>query len=117
MYLNDASIDLLCPALLPELRVPRFFPIDYQLQMRNLHDFDGRHPGYRCSDIGGVQWPSLFIGGPSTGSRLHVDSHGTRFWMGVLEGTKTFRLVSPRDTRHLRKSTHCASVEGAAAAL
>jgi len=90
LYLHDKSIDVLCPALLDELRVPRFFRTDYQLQvplyLRNRHS---------CPSKLKMSHPSLFLGGKGTQSGLHADSRGSRFWMALLSGKKRFRIFSP----------------------
>ena len=117
LYLQDAAIDVVCPALFREMDVPRYFPVDYQLQARNLRDGEIRHEGWHCSKTGGNSWPSIFVGGASTGSGLHVDRGATRFWMAVLEGTKTFRLLAPQDTQLLTRSKHCKSQPGGQAEL
>jgi hypothetical protein len=92
VYMHDASIDVLCPDILTDLRVPKYFQVDLQkqlpLEIRSRHKCDSEH--------GGASHPSLFIGAPQTSTGLHIDSRETSFWMVVLSGTKTFRLVHPQ---------------------
>merc|ERR1711907_442864 len=93
LYLHDAGIDSMCPELLNDLRVPKYFQLDFQKQLPD--DIRSRH---KCntSDNGGPTHPSIFLGQSRSVTGLHIDSRATRFWMAVLKGTKTFRLVNPR---------------------
>eukprot|EP00966_Prymnesium_polylepis_P187220 4340067-Prymnesium_polylepis.1 len=45
LYLHDAPIDVICPALLDAIDVPRYFPVDYQLQVGAFW----RRPTHRCA--------------------------------------------------------------------
>jgi len=107
LYLHDQSIDILCPALLEELRVPRYFPVDYMTQLppdlRQQHGCESEHgaPGH----------PSIFIGPAGTQSGLHTDAYASRFWMAVITGTKWFRIFQPSDAVHLYPTEDVASVK------
>ena len=92
LYLHDQSIDILCPALFDDIRVPRYFPTDYMSQMpkpyRMVHGCK--------SDHGNPGHPSLFMGPGGSQSGLHADTIASRFWMAVLHGTKRFRLIDQK---------------------
>ena len=107
LYLHDAPLVHSCPALLQRLRAPRFFPVDFLQQM------DAHMPWEAgCVPRKLQHHPSLFVGAGSSRSGLHRDALGTRFWMAVLSGTKTFRLTSQRDSLELksRRPTNCDAV-------
>ena len=98
LYLHDSPLHHHCPALLRRLRSPKYFPVNLLQQLG---------PGvasHRADGCGALSIkPSLFIGAASSRSGLHVDAHGTRFWMGVLHGTKMWRLADPRSSAKLRR--------------
>ena len=59
LYLHDQSISMLCPALLDDLRAPRFFPIDLLRQVPSSDARQGRHDAASCAK----SWhPSIFVG-------------------------------------------------------
>jgi len=93
LYLHDAGIDSLCPELLNDLRAPKYFQIDLQKQLPDA--IRNRHKCNTTSN-GGPTHPGIFLGESKSITGLHIDSRATRFWMAVLSGTKTFRLVNPR---------------------
>lgn len=96
LYLHDQSINLFCPALLDDVRAPRYFPVDFLRQVPSSDARQGRASASSCA----LSWhPSLFVGRAGSESGLHADSMSTRFWMGVVRGTKQFRLASPADAR------------------
>lgn len=96
LYLHDQSINLFCPALLDDVRAPRYFPVDFLRQVPSSDARQGRPSATSCA----LSWhPSIFVGRSGTESGLHADSMSTRFWMGVVRGTKQFRLASPADAR------------------
>ena len=132
LYLHDAPLEIYCPALLAKLRAPkcarrlshsprwrghhlapsraftralRYFPVDFRQQMGPQAD-NGDAP---CSSSRRHAHPSLFLGPARTQSGLHRDSMATRFWMGVLQGTKTFRITDQVDSLVLksRRPTSC----------
>lgn len=115
LYLWDKSIDVLCPRLLDQLRVPRYFPVDYTQQCATAWARMHRH---LCSDnsrTGAAGHPAIFIGPAGTGSGLHADSEASRFWMVVLKGQKRFRLIAPADAlAHLHPTDVVAAGGGAA---
>lgn len=104
LYLHDASIDVLCPALLDELRPPRHFPVDYlqQYGAAQARRRAGALPDCRPGPLGAAPHPSLFVAPAASSTGLHRDAGGTRFWMAVLSGRKKFRLLSPADSLALR---------------
>ena len=98
LYLHDSPLHHHCPALLGKLRSPRYFPVNL------LHQLGPGTASHRDQSCGPFSIkPSLFVGAASSRSGLHVDAHGTRFWMGVLRGTKTWRIVSPEAGADLRR--------------
>ncbi len=56
-------------------RIPEYFTHDY-LKRTSEGSL------YRSS------WPSLFVGGPSVRSDLHVDAFASHFWMLLMHGKK-----------------------------
>lgn len=90
LYLHDAPIEKLCPAALAELRAPRYFPVDYRMQLAKWAPPAEGAEGERCELR---HHPSIFIGRGGSQSGLHRDSEGTRFWMAMLRGEKSFRLL------------------------
>lgn len=86
-YLHDASLQQLCPELLEEVIIPKFFSLD--LTQHLPEGFNHNYPSN--------YWPSLFIGpGGSTNSALHADILDTAAWMGVVKGRKHWRIVPPQ---------------------
>merc|ERR1712216_45970 len=86
LYLFDASLDLICPEMLitGAVLAPRYFPEDIteQLPLPWLKQDAGHGCVPRADPEGhGHGFPSIFIGGASTESKLHVDSKCTRFYM------------------------------------
>lgn len=101
LYLHDAMLELFCPELLEKLRAPRYFPVDY------LRQIGPHRPPSDCLSYS--FHPSLFLGAAHTQSGLHRDSRSSRFWMAVIKGTKTFRILDPADSLTLkaRRPTEC----------
>ena len=104
LYLHDAGIDYFCPALFEYFKVPKYFPIDFQLQhpedSRGDCDPDTKELPRRMSMMG-RDHPSIFIGPQNSESKTHVDARRTRFWMAMINGTKHWHMFHPRDTRYL----------------
>lgn len=98
LYLHDAPIHHHCPALLSKLRSPRFFPVNY---IKQLGFGSGASRKSGCGPFG-IK-PSMFVGAGGSQSGLHIDAQGTRFWMAVLSGTKTWRVVTPQDAWGLKR--------------
>ena len=97
LYLHDQSIDILCPTLLDDLRVPRYFPVNIMHQVPQA--IRKRHG---CtSNYGAPGHPSIFLGPGGTESGLHADWGSTRFWMMVIKGTKWFRIFNDSDAPFL----------------
>jgi len=106
-YLHDASVDILCRELFEDIRVPGYFAMDLKqalprpLRHLHAHECHGSQGGGLGSGANAIH-PSLFMSHQvkgaleATGSGLHTDGEATRFWMAVLNGTKTFRLVDPK---------------------
>jgi hypothetical protein len=92
LYLHDAPLASICPKLLDDVVVPRYFSAD--IMQRIPSSTHRSWAGYRD------YWPSIFIGGEETGSALHADWCNTQAWMGLVAGRKRWRIVHPRD-RHL----------------
>ena len=98
LYMHDAPIHHHCPALLGKIRAPRFFPANY---LKQLGPGSGSSRAEGCGPLG-IK-PSLFIGAGGSQSGLHIDAHGTRFWMAVMSGTKTWRVVDPTSAAELKR--------------
>jgi len=87
-YLHDASLHTLCPELLEEVVIPKYFSLD--LTQHLPQGFNFHYPAH--------YWPSLFIGpGGKSSSALHADILDTAAWMGVVQGKKHWRLVPPSE--------------------
>ena len=101
LYLHDAALHYHCPRLLERLRAPRYFPVDHLRQSGPARVTSGCDPA--------LGHPSLFVGAAASQSGLHRDSKGTRFWMAVLAGTKTFRATDAATSLALkaRRPTAC----------
>lgn len=84
IYLHDQSVEALCPALLDDIRVPRYFPC-------NAHELFPQDLVTACPEL--HQSPSIFIGPEGTGSPMHADAYGAKFWQAVLRGTKLWLLL------------------------
>jgi len=104
LYLFDAPLHYHCPALLQRLPVPRYFPVDFKLQLGPSYE---RGLGDSCSAA--FHHPSIFVGAATSQTGLHRDGKGVRFWLAVLEGTKTVRMTDPHDSLLLkeRRPTEC----------
>jgi len=101
-YLHDAPIDLMCPELLTDeiVLATKYFPEDITEQLP-LHWLK-QDSGHECipnSDLQGHGhgFPSMFVAGEKTGSKLHVDAKFTRFYMVVLDGQKEWRMFNASD--------------------
>ena len=88
VYLADAPVARLCPWLLREVKVPRYF----------LHCFTHRT---RTPLPLAVETPALFVGAAGTRSSLHVDAMCSNFWMLVTEGAKHWTTFHPDDAHLL----------------
>lgn len=83
-YLHDWSLPNECPEILglktgfDEYRVPKYFAGDY-FQRMPYNDYEHG-------------WPSMFIGGKGTESKVHIDSGGTNFWLYLISGEKKWRI-------------------------
>ena len=110
LYVHDAPIDRLCPELLIDgvVKASKYFPEDFleQLPMQYLRV----DPGSRCyphtegPDGHSHGFPSFFIAKKGSGSRLHIDSKSTRFYMVVLTGRKHWRMVNPNESQRLART-------------
>lgn len=100
-YLHDQSIQSMCPQLLRDIRVPRFFPCNLGLV---IPDEAVQHPVHNH--------PSLFVSTSAAYSPLHVDQLGSRFWMAVLRGTKRWVLFAPNETSLLYPKDEASAVPG-----
>jgi len=106
MYLHDAPIDKICPELLIDKDVfaPKYFPEDIteQLPLHWLKE-DAGHTCLPNADPTGNShgFPSMFIAGANTESKLHIDAKYTRFYMVVLHGTKDWIMFNSSDIPHL----------------
>ena len=103
LYLHDAPVEKLCPDAVKELRAPKYFPVDYRLQLNGWSGATTHEPPDGAAAANGEMCylrhhPSIFIGSEGSQSGLHRDSEGTRFWMAVLKGKKSFRLLSQQDS-------------------
>jgi len=81
LYVFDVPLLRMCPQLLRGFRMPKYFVQDYLQRVphsRNMH--------YRDS------WPSIFVAPKGLDSSLHVDTFGSAFWMGQLQGRKHWRF-------------------------
>jgi hypothetical protein len=90
-YGFDMILSEECPALLEQMRIPRFFN-ECLLQS----DFVGRQFRGEDDEDGDAMpfgWPTLMMGPQGTGSAMHRDAEGLPFWMTVLEGTKHWRVL------------------------
>ena len=117
LYLFDAPIAIFCPALLDELRAPRYFPVDFlrQLGEYGKEDFDCVLTDQCCTKP--RPHPSLFVGRASSRSGLHRDARATRFWMAVLAGAKEFRLLDRAASLRLHTDRPSKCRASAAAAM
>ena len=118
LYLFDAPIAIFCPALLAELRAPRYFPVDF---LRQLGEYGPEADDCVLADECCAYprpHPSLFVGRASARSGLHIDSRATRFWMAVHAGAKEFRLLDRAASLrlHADRPTECFSSASAAMA-
>jgi len=91
LYLHDAPLSHYCPPKLDSLRIPKYFPRNYDIlrwdpKSANMTFVESEY-----------QWPSIFMSRKGTGSGLHSDSHMTRFWTKMLAGEKLWRLIPPSE--------------------
>ena len=82
IYCADAPLARLCPWVLRDVRVPRYF----------LHCFTHRT---RQPLPLIYETPALFVGGPGTRSSLHVDQMVSNFWMALTHGKKRWITFHP----------------------
>jgi len=91
--LFDHALEDLCPDLLKDFVVPRYFAVDY---LRTVP----------ASERGGLQplparFPSLFVQPPGSRCGLHVDQAGTHFYQMLLAGRKRWRVFPPEEAARL----------------
>lgn len=93
MYMYDVSLRQRLPGLLygGHLRLPRHVQHCYLRKTRHTHAFS-------------ASWPTLFLGGDTTSSSLHLDQWHGHFWMYVVYGEKRWTLYHPDDTHLLYPS-------------
>jgi hypothetical protein len=91
LYLFDYSLPQHAPALLESFSVPRWFATDL-LQTAP------------CGAMLRDTWPSLFIGAARSSCAVHVDAHGSHFWMLNLQGRKAWTIFPRAVTHRLRPS-------------
>ena len=99
LYLFDLSLPLKCPAVMKEFTVPKYFAGDFLQRCRH------RTSSKQLSKLSNY-WPSLFIGRKGQSSALHVDGHGTHFWMAALQGRKQWVFYPPEDIPLLDEYAH-----------
>ncbi|GAB6022083.1 hypothetical protein CHUAL_006226 [Chamberlinius hualienensis] len=88
LYLFDWSLPIHCPQLAQEVTIPHYFRDNFL-----THTPEGSL--YQNS------WPSLFIAPAGMVSELHIDTHGTSFWMALLHGRKRWTIFHKSDTPFL----------------
>jgi hypothetical protein len=88
LMLHDFSLGIHCPKLANFTLVPKLFADDI-MQRIPVHS---TLPSWRYFRD---YWPSLFLGSQGSGSAIHADWAGTSAWMGMLAGSKRWRIVPP----------------------
>ncbi|CAJ1936277.1 unnamed protein product [Cylindrotheca closterium] len=91
LYLHDAPLSWHCPPKVDKIKVPKYFPRNYDALLWQPKDL-----GKTAVELE-FQWPSIFISKAGTGSRLHSDSRMTRFYTQVLHGAKLWRVTPPSE--------------------
>ncbi|KAL3943168.1 MAG: hypothetical protein SGBAC_002770 [Bacillariaceae sp.] len=91
LYLHDAPLYWHCPPKVDKIKVPKYFPRNYDALLWQPDDL-----GKTAVELE-FQWPSIFISKAGTGSRLHSDSRMTRFYTQVLHGAKLWRVTPPSE--------------------
>lgn len=88
LYLFDWSLPNHCPQMAQEVTIPHYFRDNFL-----AHTPEGTL--YQNS------WPSLFVAPAGMTSELHIDTHGTSFWMALLQGRKRWTIFRKADTPFL----------------
>ena len=91
----EAHLHLACVQPAEEEELPGM-PV--YLRLRPLTEEEAAADGEALRSV----QPSLFLAAERAHSGLHADDRATRFWMGVLAGSKTFRLVNASAAHHFQ---------------
>eukprot|EP00980_Cylindrotheca_fusiformis_P003977 scaffold874_cov126-Cylindrotheca_fusiformis.AAC.10 len=91
LYLHDAPLSHYCPPKIDSLKIPKYFPRNYDIINWNPDEANSTWVEME------FQWPSIFISQKGTGSGLHCDSRMTRFYTKMLHGRKLWRLIGPSE--------------------
>ena len=89
-YLWDLSLHDECPAVLPDIRVPKYFADELLTQGVPIIGGDSM-----------IVWPTMMLGGAGTGSACHQDRKATPFWLAMLVGNKRVIMYSAEDAHLL----------------
>lgn len=89
-YLWDLSLHDECPAILPDIRVPKYFADELLTQGVPIIGGDSM-----------IVWPTMMLGGAGTGSACHQDRKATPFWLAMLVGNKRVIMYSAEDAHLL----------------
>jgi hypothetical protein len=91
LYLHDAPLSHYCPPKVDALKIPKYFPRNYDILNWDPEEADATWVEME------YQWPSIFISQKGTGSGMHCDSRMTRFYTKMLDGRKLWRLIGPSE--------------------
>lgn len=96
--LFDHALEVLCPDLLRDFVVPRYFAADY---LRSI-------PSSERDDLEPApgRFPSLFVQPSGSRCGLHVDQAGTYFYQMLIAGKKRWRVFPKEETPKLYPRRH-----------